>query len=287
MLKTLILTAVAMMAFAANSVFTRIALVETQIDPIMFTAIRIATGALVLVVIVAAQKKSWTFAKASGSWRGSLALFCYAIFFSFAYLSLGAGLGALILFASVQITMLVWAIIKGERPGPIEIGGIVLAFGAFIYLVSPGLVAPDPVGTLLMVISGISWGVYSLLGRGSINPLYDTMGNFVLALPMAIIIVVGSMLIANIWPVDLKGVLFATLSGALASGIGYAIWYAVLPRLARTSAGVVQLTVPAIAAAGGILLLGEQLSLRFIVASTLILTGVALATIFKRKSAQI
>jgi len=277
-----VLTALAMVAFAANSVFTKIALVETQIDPITFTAIRLTTGALVLVAIVAVQQKSWTFAKMGGSPGGALALFSYAIFFSFAYLSLGAGLGALILFASVQITMILWAIYKGERPGPIEIAGILLAFGAFVYLVSPGLVAPDPLGTALMILSGISWGVYSLLGRGSKSPAHDTMSNFVRAVPLAILIVIGLAFVADIWPLDMKGVLFATLSGALASGIGYAVWYAVMPKLARTSAGVVQLTVPAIAASGGILFLGEQLSLRFVLASMLILAGVALATIFKK-----
>lgn len=282
MIKTLALTALAMIAFAANSVFTRIALVETDIDPVMFTCIRLLTGALMLLAIVAFHQKSLAYPKGSGSFNGSFALFGYAIFFSFAYLSLGAGLGALILFASVQITMIVWAIYKGERPGPIEVFGILLAFGAFIYLVSPGLVAPDPSGTALMILSGISWGVYSLLGRGSKNPLQDTMGNFVRSAPLIIGTTIGLFLVADMWPVDPKGILFATLSGALASGIGYAIWYAVLPKLARTSAGVVQLTVPAIATAGGILFLGEQLSLRFVVASVLILAGVAIATIFKR-----
>jgi len=282
-IRTIALTALAMIAFAANSVFTRIALVETNIDPVMFTAIRLTTGALMLIIIVAVHNKSWRLKKEGGSFSASVALFAYAILSSFAYLSLGAGLGALILFAAVQITMILWAIAKSERPSSIEIIGIVLAFGAFVYLVSPGLVAPDPVGTGLMITAGISWGVYSLLGRGSRNPAQDTMGNFVRALPFAIVSVLGMALMANIWPIDMKGVLFATLSGAAASGIGYAIWYAVLPNLARTSAGVVQLTVPAIATAGGILFLGEQLSMRFIIASTLILVGVGLATNFKKQ----
>lgn len=284
MLKIVALTTLAMVAFAANSVFTRIGLVETTIDPIVFTAVRIVSGALMLVTIVAIHKRSWTYPKGSGSTNGSIALFLYAVLFTYAYLTLGAGLGALILFASVQITMIVWAIVKGERPGPIEIVGILLAFGAFVYLVSPGLVAPDPFGTGLMIASGISWGVYSLLGRGSKNPLEDTMGNFVRAVPLVIGVLIVFALIKNIGQIDIKGVLFATLSGALASGIGYAIWYLVLPQLARTSAGVVQLTVPAIAAAGGILFLGEQLSIRLIIASTLILVGVGLATFFKKQN---
>jgi drug/metabolite transporter (DMT)-like permease len=284
MLKLIALTSLAMVAFAANSVFTRIALVETEIGPIMFTAIRLTTGALMLLLIVAIHKRSWTYPKGSGSTNGSFALFFYAIFFTFAYLSLGAGLGALVLFASVQITMIIWAIVKGERPSPIEIVGILLAFGAFVYLVSPGLVAPDPIGTGLMVASGISWGVYSLLGRGSKNPLEDTMGNFVRTLPLILGVTLGLAFVSNMWPTDPKGILFAALSGALASGVGYAIWYLILPQLARTSAGVVQLTVPAIAAAGGILFLGEELSVRFIIASTLILLGVALATMFKKQS---
>lgn len=284
MLKIIALTTLAMVAFAANSVFTRIGLVETAIDPIMFTAVRIVSGALMLMVIVAIHNKSWRYPSDRGSTSGSVALFLYAVLFTFAYLSLGAGLGALILFASVQITMIIWAVVKGERPGPIEIVGILLAFGAFVYLVSPGLVAPDPLGTGLMIGSGISWGVYSLLGRGSNNPLEDTMGNFVRAIPLVIGVVIVFALIRNTGQIDIKGVLFATLSGALASGIGYAIWYMVLPQLARTSAGVVQLTVPAIAAAGGILFLGEQLSMRFIIASTLILIGVGLATFFKKQN---
>lgn len=282
MIKTLTLTALAMIAFAANSVFTRIALVETDIAPEMFTSIRLLTGAMMLLAIVAFHQKSLAYPKGSGSLNGAIALFCYASFFSVAYLSLGAGLGALILFASVQITMIVWAIYRGERPGPIEVFGTLLAFGAFIYLVSPGLVAPDPIGTSFMILSGISWGVYSLLGRGSQNPLQDTMGNFVRSAPLFVGTAIALVLFSDVWPVDPRGILFATLSGALASGIGYAIWYAVLPKLARTSAGVVQLTVPAIATAGGTLFLGEQLSLRFVVASVLILAGVAIATIFKR-----
>lgn len=272
-----------MIAFAANSIFTRMGLAQTNIDPVMFTTIRLVSGAAALFLLVGVQQRTIRKIKTAGSWLGATSLGAYAIFFSFAYLTLGAGLGALILFASVQITMIIWAIVKGERPGPIEIVGIVIAFSAFTYLVSPGLVAPDPIGTLLMVISGISWGVYSLLGRGSKNATQDTMGNFVRTVPLALGAMIIFALTTNSWSIDLQGIIFACLSGIFASGMGYAVWYLVLPSLARTSAGVVQLTVPAIATLGGVLFLSEQLTTRFVIASTLILLGVALATIFKKK----
>ncbi len=273
-----------MIAFAANSIFARMGLARTSIDPVMFTSIRLVSGAVALFMLVTIQRRNVPKIRIAGSWLGAGALASYAIFFSFAYLTLGAGLGALILFASVQITMIVWAIFKGERPGLIEIVGMVIAFAAFTYLVSPGLVAPDPAGTFLMVISGVSWGVYSLLGRGSTNATQDTMGNFVRTVPLALGAAILFMLLSNSWSFDAQGIIFACLSGALASGMGYAVWYLVLPQLARTSAGVVQLTVPAIATLGGVLFLGEQLTFRFVTASVLILLGVALATIFKKKS---
>jgi len=283
-MRIIALTALAMIAFAANSVFTRLGLAQTSIDPLVFTSIRLLSGALALAVLVWMQSKNTSLLLSSGTWRGATALASYAIFFTFAYITLGAGLGALVLFASVQITMIFWAIVKGERPGPIELIGILLAFGAFAYLVSPGLVAPDPLGTVLMVIAGISWGVYSLLGRGSRNATQDTMGNFVKAIPFAIAALATAVALTPNASFDLTGLFYAVLSGAIASGMGYAVWYYVLPQLARTSAGVVQLTVPAIATAGGILFLGELITARFLIASALILLGVALATLFKKQT---
>lgn len=278
MLKLFALTALAMIAFAANSVFTRIALVETTIDPIVFTTIRICSGAILLYALVFFTNKAKRPQLIKGNGWNAIALFSYAIFFSFSYLTLGAGLGALILFASVQFTMIAWALVKGERFGVQKILGIAIALAAFIYLVAPGAIAPDLVGTILMIIAGMSWGVYSLLGRGSKDPIADTMTNFVRAAPLSIGVMLGIWLVSDFWPIDPTGIIYAILSGTLASGVGYAIWYAALPALSRTSAGVVQLTVPAIATLGGILFIGEALTLEFTIASLVLLAGVGLAT---------
>jgi drug/metabolite transporter (DMT)-like permease len=201
-------------------------------------------------------------------------LFGYALAFSIAYLMLGAGTGALILFASVQIGMLAWAILKGDRPRLLEWLGLAIAFAAFASLVAPGLTAPPPLGTALMIAAGLSWAAYSLLGRGSRSPLADTAGNFIRCLPIAIVLIAVGDLPRMTSPLSL---VYAIASGALASGLGYAIWYAALPNLSRTSAALVQLTVPAIAAAGGVLLIGEPLTGRLVLASAGILGGVALA----------
>ena len=211
-----------------------------------------------------------------GSWAGAAALLGYALAFSIAYLMLGAGTGALILFASVQIGMLAWAIVKGDRPGPLEWLGFCIAFGALIFLVMPGLVAPPPLGTALMALAGLSWAAYSLLGQGSRAPLTDTAGNFIRCLPIGLVLVVVADLGHTSSP---AGLAYAIASGAVASGMGYAIWYSVLPSMRRTSAAFVQLTVPAIAAAGGVLFIGEPLTGRLLVASAGILGGVALALV--------
>jgi drug/metabolite transporter (DMT)-like permease len=189
---------------------------------------------------------------------------------------LGAGTGALILFASVQVGIFGWAIVRGDRPGALEWLGLAVALGAFAWLVSPGLVAPHPIGTALMVAAGFCWAAYTLIGRGSKSPLADTSGNFARTLPLAILLLVASLVSGPIHPVAAA---YAVASGALASGVGYAVWYAVLPSLPRTTAAIVQLTVPAIAAIGGIALIGEQLTLRLVVASAGIIGGVAVALI--------
>jgi drug/metabolite transporter (DMT)-like permease len=211
-----------------------------------------------------------------GSWRAAAALFGYAFAFSVAYILLGAGTGALILFASVQVGILGWAVLKGDRPSILEWLGLAVAIGGFVYLVSPGLVAPHPLGTLLMVGSGLCWAAYTLLGRGSQSPLTDTAGNFVRCLPIAIVLIIAALLNQPMNPLALA---YAIASGAIASGLGYAIWYAALPSLTRTRAAIVQLTVPAIAATGGVLLIGEPLTPRLVIASIAILGGVAFALI--------
>ena len=281
MFRTLLLTTAAMVAFAANSVLNRLALVETDIDPMTFTLVRIVSGAVVLCLILAIRDKNIK-KPLAGSFYGAGSLLFYAIAFSFAYVKLGAGLGALVLFASVQLTMMAAAFMEGESPGPIEAIGIVLAFGAFVYLVYPGLSTPDALSMFAMIIAGVSWGFYSLIGRGSEDPIADTTGNFVRATPIVAILAIYFTIAGQFSNFDQEGLIYAILSGALASGVGYAIWYAALPALARTTAGVVQLTVPAIAAFGGILFLGEALTLHFMIATALIFAGVIIATLAKR-----
>lgn len=272
-MKTVMLTVVAMVAFAANSVLARLAFATADAEPLSYTGIRLAAGALTLALLLAARRQSL---RPAGSWSGAAALSGYAILFSIAYVLLGAGTGALILFASVQIGILGWAIYKGDRPGAVEWLGFVIAVAGLVYLVSPGVVAPHPLGALLMVVAGLSWAAYTLIGRGSTSPLADTAGNFIRSAPIAIIMIAAGLAMHGVSP---TAGLYAVASGALASGLGYAVWYAVLPSLSRTRAAIVQLTVPAIAAAGGVLFIGEALSPRLVVATIAIVGGVALALV--------
>lgn len=275
-MKIAVLTAVAMLAFAANSVLARLAFATANAEPLSYTGIRLASGAVVLGGLLALRRTRGAPFTVGGSWAGAAALFGYAFAFSIAYILLGAGTGALILFASVQIGILGWAVYRGDRPGTLEWLGLAVALAAFAYLVSPGLVAPHPLGTLLMIGSGLCWAAYTLLGRASKAPLVDTAGNFIRCLPVAVAIIIAGLVLH---PVDPAAAAYAAASGAVASGLGYAIWYAVLPSLARTQAAIVQLTVPAIAAAGGVLLIAEPLTVRLVVASIGILGGVALALV--------
>jgi len=215
-----------------------------------------------------------------GSWLSAVFLFLYAVTFSFAYLSLSAGTGALILFGSVQITMIVVALRSGERPHPLEWAGLLLALGGLVYLVFPGLKAPSPLGSSLMTIAGIAWGFYTIRGRGSQNPLAATAGNFVYAVPMVLVVLAISF--KSVF-VSSSGVFYAVLSGALASGVGYVIWYAALRGLTTTRAAMVQLSVPVIAAWGGVLFLAEVVSVRLLIAGLLILGGIALAVASRQK----
>lgn len=269
------MTALAMLAFAANSVLARLALALPDAEPMAFTGIRLASGAVALWLILWwRQRDGGALPRLQGSWAGAAALFFYAILFSIAYLMLGAGMGALILFACVQFGMLGWAVFRGDRPGALEWAGIAVSLAAFFYLVSPGLVAPHPFGAALMALAGLSWAAYSLIGRGSTSPLADTAGNFVRCLPVALVLIVAGLLLR---PLPGEALIYAVLSGVIASGVGYAIWYAALPGLSRVRASIVQLSVPAIAALGGALLIGESLTPRLIIASLGILGGVALA----------
>lgn len=265
------LTLLAMLAFAANSVLCRQALERTTIDAASFTSLRLISGALVLWLIVywkAGAKRT------EGSWGSALALFAYAAGFSFAYISLPTGTGALLLFGAVQLTMLAAGLLHGERPGPWQLAGMLLALAGLAYLLSPGLEAPQPLGAILMISAGIAWGLYSLRGRDERHPLKATAGNFLRSVPLA----VGLGLIALPWlQRDAQGALLALASGALASGIGYAIWYAALPGLRATSAATVQLSVPVLAAAGGAFVLAEPFTPRLLIASLAILGGIALA----------
>lgn len=272
-LRAFALTATAMVAFAANSVLCRLALRDTAIDPATFTSLRLVSGALTLWLLVRLQRTGADAAATGGSWRSGLALFAYAAAFSFAYVSLSAGAGALLLFGAVQATMVVGGWRGGERIAIRQGAGLALAFGGLVILVLPGIAAPPWHGALLMLLAGVAWGWYSLRGRGIENPTAATAGNFLRAAPMAIAL---SLLFLPAMRYDARGAIYALLSGALASGLGYAVWYTALRGLRATSAASVQLSVPVIAALGGVVFLGETVTLRLLVAATAILGGIAL-----------
>ena len=279
-LQTSLLTTLTMIAFASNSVLNRLALAQNTIDAASYTTIRLITGALMLFIVASLQRKKTEQTILGGSWLSAAFLFLYAIAFSFAYLSLTTGTGALILFGSVQVTMIVVALKSGECPQPLEWLGLSLALGGLVYLVFPGLAAPSLLGSALMVTAGIAWGFYSIRGHGSQNPLADTAGNFVYAVPM--ILLIRMLTLGNVH-VSTNGALLATLSGALASGVGYVIWYMALRGLTTTRAAIVQLSVPVIAAWSGVFLLGENVSVRLLFAGALILGGIGLSVSIRGK----
>lgn len=274
--RVLALTALTMIAFASNSLLCRAALGRTHIDAASFTTIRLISGALVLWLIVQISGGTRT---GGGSWRSAVALFIYAAGFSYAYLSLSASTGALLLFGAVQATMIGYGIWIGEHLRYIQLAGLLLAFAGLIGLLLPGVTAPPLIGSLLMLGAGAAWGVYSLRGRGAGDPTVVTAGNFLRTVPIAIVL--SAVMFKGI-TMDAAGIGYAVASGALASGLGYAIWYTVLPALKATSAATVQLSVPVIAALGGVLLLGEHITLRLVLASIAILGGIALVILEKR-----
>jgi len=271
--RTLGLTLFAMLAFAANSVLTRMALGQGAIDAASFATLRVASGAGVLLLVASPARRAGAVGSRQG-WAAGAMLFLYAVPFSFAYLSLSVGTGALILFGMVQVTMILAALQSGERPHVWEWIGLALAFAGLVYLVSPGLSAPSPVGALLMALAGISWGLYSLWGRRTPDPLSESANNFTRATPFVIGI---SLLTFPQIHLTGRGIILALLSGAVASGLGYVVWYAALRGLTRTRAATVQLSVPVLAAVAGVILLSEAVSLRLVLSGTLILGGVGLA----------
>ncbi len=271
------LTLLAMIAFASNSLLCRAALKETSIDAASFTFVRIFSGAAALWLILTTRR---TTSQSSGNWISALALFAYAAAFSFAYNTLSAGTGALLLFGAVQATMILWGFGKGERLDPIQIAGLVVAVAGLVLLVLPGLSAPPLIGSILMLSAGVAWGVYSLRGKTAGDPIAATSGNFLRAVPFAALVSIVMIRQARL---DSLGVVYAFISGAITSGLGYVIWYAALGGLKAASAATVQLSVPVLAATGGILLLGEPITLRYVIASIAVLGGIFLVVIEKRK----
>lgn len=267
-----------MVAFACNSLLCRLALQHTAIDAASFTTLRLASGAIVLWLIALGMKPDDARA-AAGDWRSAFALFAYAAAFSFAYVSLPASIGALLLFAAVQATMIGHGLRSGERFGRAQLLGFVLALAGLVGLLAPGLSAPPLGGSLLMIAAGVAWGAYSVRGqhrRG--DPTLATASNFARAVPFGVAL---SLLVTTrgTATVDVAGAWYAFLSGAFASGVGYAIWYAALPGLRATTAATVQLSVPVLTAIGGILLLGEDVTLRLALASAAVLGGIALVVL--------
>lgn len=276
-LRVAALTVLAMLAFAGNSLLCRLALKHTAIDATAFTTIRIVSGCFVLWGLVRLRNK----AESGGSWLSAAALFVYAAGFSFAYISLSAATGALLLFGAVQFTMIVYGFFTGERLGPGQFAGLILAGSGLVVLLLPGFSAPSPWGAFLMVVAGAAWGVYSIRGRSTRSPLQTTAGNFLRATPLALVL---SAVAWNNVRIDAMGITYAVLSGAVTSGIGYAIWYAALPALGATRAATVQLSVPLLAAIGGVLFLGEEVTWRLLVASLAILGGIAFVILGKRRA---
>jgi len=273
------LTTLALIAFAGNSVLCRFALADGSIDAASFSTVRLVSGAIALLLILQAANRGERPAS-YGSWMSAAMLFLYAVCFSFAYVSLNAGIGALILFGMVQATMVAGALWAGDRPSVPEWVGWLLALAGFVYLVSPGITAPSPLGSVLMAIAGIGWGIYSLRGRNEPFALAGTTYNFVRSVPLVIVVSVLSLKEMHL---STNGIVLAILSGAITSGVGYAIWYTALRSIRSMQAAMVQLSVPVLAAAGGVLFLAESVSVRLIVSSLLILGGIFLAIFGKAK----
>ena len=273
------LTTLAMMAFAGNSLLCRSALKHTGIDAASFTTIRLISGALMLALLVRCRRKT---PAGGGNWPSAFALFVYAAGFSFAYVSLSAATGALLLFGAVQATMIGYGVFKGERLLRLQLAGLVLALAGLVGLMLPGLAAPPLPSALLMLGAGVAWGVYSLRGKGAGDPTAVTAGNFLRTVPITLLL---SLLMFNGITLDRAGLAYAVASGALASGLGYAIWYQALPAMKASTAATVQLSVPVLAAVGGIVFLMEPISWRMVLPSIAILGGIGLVILVKKAPA--
>ena len=276
------LTSLAMIAFASNSLLCRAALKQTSIDAATFTFIRIFSGAAALWLIMKMRNASAGAAvydrRSEGNWLSAAALFVYAAAFSFAYNTLSAGMGALLLFGAVQATMILWGLRAGEKLQAIQIIGLVVAASGLVVLVFPGLSAPPFSGSILMFGAGVAWGIYSLRGKTASDAIAATAGNFIRAVPFALAVSLALFPWARF---DFLGTTYAVLSGAITSGLGYMIWYSALPGLKAAGAATVQLSVPVLAATGGIFLLGEPITLRYALASIAVLGGIVLVVIEK------
>lgn len=279
--KAAALTLLALVAFASNSLLTRLALGTHEIDAASFTAIRLGAGAIALAAIVLVQTRSWSALRGRGP-AGPLALFAYAAPFSFAYLRIGAAIGALVLFGVVQLTMIGYGIARGERPTGAIWLGLVLAASGLGLLTVPSVTRPDPVGVLLMAVAGVAWAVYTLVGRKTPDPIAANARSFLWSAPLAIALVLLAHLVArsaassDATQVTSRGVALAIVSGAVTSGLGYAVWYRAVPHLTVTQAAVAQLGVPVIAALGAVVVLGESVSARLVAAGAMVLSGVGL-----------
>jgi drug/metabolite transporter (DMT)-like permease len=276
-MRVFILTFAALIAFAANSLLCRAALRGTNIDAATFTFVRICSGAVALSILTTLRPARVR----HGNWASAAALFAYAAAFSLAYLSLPAGTGALLLFGAVQATMILWGWRNSERLRTAQFVGLVLACAGLVLLVFPGISAPPFLGSILMVSAGVAWGIYSIRGRRTGDAIGATAGNFLRAVVFALAFAIAAIPWLRF---DRAGLMYAVVSGAIASGLGYAIWYTVLPALKATSAATVQLSVPVLAAIGGIILLNEQLSARFVIAAMAVLGGIALVVFERRKT---
>ncbi|WP_323750418.1 DMT family transporter [Marinobacter sp.] len=269
-IKIIVCTTFALLAFAGNSVLCRLALGEKSIDAASFTIIRLLSGIFILMIAVAMTRKTKN-TQSTGSWLGASMLFVYAVAFSYGYISLDTGTGALILFAAVQITMIAVSVVSGNRLHYAEWLGVFIAFSGFVYLIIPSVTTPSLMGFILMTVSGMAWGFYTLIGRSSTQPLADTAYNFLRTSPFVLVLLIFTLQDANL---SQEGVLLAVLSGAIASGVGYAVWYIALKGLSVTQAAVVQLFVPIVAAIGGVIFTNELITLRLVESSALVLGGI-------------
>jgi drug/metabolite transporter (DMT)-like permease len=297
-ISTIILALVTLIAFAANSILCRLALISENIGALEFTAVRLASGIIILLPLILIHRSRHVHDPASKSidplkvrfsnFYQAIALFGYALFFSLAYIQLEAGTGALILFASVQITMIGISIARGIKVTLLQWTGVIISFTGLIYLLLPGLSAPPVLGTAFMIASGVSWGIYSLLGKNQPQPILSTARNFLFCLPgvvvLAIIIFFKSLQTGQA-KINADGIILAVLSGALASGLGYVLWYLTVRRITTVSASVIQLAVPVLVAISGIMLLDESFTLRLALASILIIGGIIITITGKRTSA--